>query len=127
MCSKIIFTGGTYMDEELLNKLSDILSEKNIDLNQIINSAQDSNIHENSSNSNKESSNIDTDTILKFQKLAGLLSHNESSKDETLLKALKPYMRNSRKEKIDQYIKMLHIINMLEKFQEMGGNINDIL
>ena len=115
------------MDEELLNKMSDILSEKNIDLNQIINSAQDSNIHENSSNSNKESSNIDTDTILKFQKLAGLLSHNESSKDETLLKALKPYMRNSRKEKIDQYIKMLHIINMLEKFQEMGGNINDIL
>lgn len=47
--------------------------------------------------------------------------------DENLLKALKPYMRDSRKEKIDKYIKLLHIFKLMEKFQEMGGNINDFL
>ena len=118
------------MDEDLLNKLSGILADKNIDLNQVLENFQNSNSSDssnNSSNSKNDFSKIDADTLLKFQKFATIFSQKGTSKDETLLNALKPYMRNSRKEKIDQYIKMLHIINMLEKFQEMGGNLNDIL
>lgn len=111
------------MDEDLIKKLSDILAEKNIDFNDIINNFNSSN----STQSEDENSNIDTDSILKFQKIAKLLSHNETSKDESLLLALKPYMRNSRKEKIDQYIKILHVVNLLDKFQEMGGNISEFL
>ena len=112
------------MDEDLLNKLSDLLSEKNIDLKQVLGNFQDSS-SENPSNETSNTSGIDMDTLLKIQKLAGILSNSESSKDETLLRALKPYMRDSRKEKIDNYIKMLHILNMAQKFQEMGGNLND--
>lgn len=111
------------MDEELMKKLSDILAEKNIDFNDILSTFNASD----SSKSKNENSNINADSILKFQKLAKLLSQNEASNDETLLQALKPYMRNSRKEKIDQYIKILHIINLLDKFQEMGGNLNEFL
>jgi hypothetical protein len=36
-------------------------------------------------------------------------------------------MRGTRKEKIDQYIKLLQILKMFEKFKEMGGNISDFL
>lgn len=113
------------MDEDLLKKLSDLLSEKNIDLEQVLGNFQNS-ADENPPKETSSSSGIDMDTLLKIQKLAGILSNSESSKDETLLRALKPYMRDSRKEKIDHYIKMLHILNVAQKFQEMGGNLNDI-
>ena len=112
------------MDEELLNNLSQILSEKNIDINQIIENFQKNSSNEGQPNENT-SSQFDPETILKLQKLTMLLKQNGNSKDEALLKALKPYMRDSRKEKIDQYIKLLHILNLLENFQELGGNINE--
>lgn len=116
------------MDEELLDKLSNILSEKNININDILENFQNTSSNENASEETNDFSKIDPTTLLKLQKIMSLLnSKKTNSKDETLLLALKPYMRNSKKEKIDQYIKLLHIINMFEKFQEMGGNINDFL
>ncbi len=116
------------MDEELLDKLSSILSEKNININDILENFQNTSSNENASEETNDFSKIDPATLLKLQKIMSLLnSKKTNSKDETLLLALKPYMRDSKKEKIDQYIKLLHIINMFEKFQEMGGNINDFL
>lgn len=128
------------MNEDLAKQLSDILKEKNIDLNQVL-----ENFNSNSSNGNtenKESSSfnnssennqsnssgqIDPSTLLKFQKLFTLLNNKKDSKDEQLLRSLKPYMRDSKKEKIDQYIQLLHMLKLFENFQEMGGNLNDFL
>lgn len=115
------------MDPELLNQISNLLSEKDIDLNQILENFQTNTTDENTQNTNEEQTKIDPEMILKFQKILTLLNQNKNSKDETLLRALKPYMRDSRKEKIDQYIKLLHILNLFEKFQEMGGNLSDFL
>lgn len=157
------------MDEELISKLSSMLSEKDINLNDILSNFQNTS-SENTSNTNNKSNSdknhnqthstgnynnsqtnsnesynnnqtdsnksynqnsfnkLDPETLIKLQKIMSLLNTKGSnSKDETLLLALKPYMRKSKKEKIDQYIKLLHIIDMFEKFQEMGGNINDFL
>ena len=95
------------MNEDLAKQLSDILKEKNIDLNQVL-----ENFNSNSSNGNtenKESSSfnnssennqsnssgqIDPSTLLKFQKLFTLLYNKKDSKDEQLLRSLKPYMRD---------------------------------
>lgn len=115
------------MDSELLNQISNLLSDKDIDLNQILENFQTNTTDENTQNTNEEQTKIDPEMILKFQKILTLLNQNKNSKDETLLRALKPYMRDSRKEKIDQYIKLLHILNLFEKFQEMGGNLSDFL
>ena len=115
------------MDPELLNQISNLLSDKDIDLNQILENFLKNTTDENTQNTNEEQTKIDPEMILKFQKILTLLNQNKNSKDETLLRALKPYMRDSRKEKIDQYIKLLHILNLFEKFQEMGGNLSDFL
>ena len=115
------------MDPELLNQISNLLSDKDIDLTQILENFQTNTTDENTQNTNEEQSKIDPEMILKFQKILTLLNQNKNSKDETLLRALKPYMRDSRKEKIDQYIKLLRILNLFEKFQEMGGNLSDFL
>lgn len=120
------------MNEDLAAQLSSILEKNNIDLNQVLeNFSQSQKNEENSSENNnppnENFSSIDPEMILKIQKLLSLVNSNKNSKDEQLLKSLKPYMRESRKDKIDQYIKLLHIMKLFENFQEMGGNINDFL
>lgn len=122
------------MNEDLASQLSSILQEKNIDLNQLLDNFKN-NTSEKNNNTENESSNtsnstgnqFDAETLFKIQKLFSLLNSQGNSNDETLLKALKPYMRDSRKDKIDQYVKLLHIFKLFEKFQEMGGNLNDFL
>lgn len=115
------------MNEDLANQLSSILADKNIDLNQILDNFKSSSQEENTQKESGPFDQIDTETFLKFQKIFNLMNSKNDTQDENLLKALKPYMRDSRKEKIDKYIKLLHIMKLLEKFQEMGGNISDFL
>ena len=38
-----------------------------------------------------------------------------------LLQSLKPYLRESRKEKVDQYIKLLQISRTMELLKDSGG------
>lgn len=115
------------MNEDLAKQLSDILADKNIDINNILESFQNNSSNENDTESQNPFDQIDTETILKLQKIMTLFNNKSNTSDEQLLKALKPYMRDSRKEKIDQYIRLLHIIKIFENFQKMGGNINDFL
>ncbi len=115
------------MDEDLAKKLSDILNEKNINLNEILENFQANSSNENTKNSEADTCQFDADTLLKIQKLLKLLKSESNSNDEQLLRSLKPYLRDSKKTKIDQYIKLLHILKLFENFQEMGGNINDFL
>ena len=120
------------MNEDLASQLSNILEKNNSDLNQVLESFNQSQKNEESSRENdnppnENSSSIDPEMLIKIQKLLSLVNSNKNSKDEQLLKSLKPYMRQSRKDKIDQYVKLLHIMKLFENFQEMGGNINDFL
>lgn len=115
------------MNEDLAKQLSGILNDKNIDLNEILENFKNNSSNENTEKKDTDSSQIDTSTLLKIQQLLNLLNKNSNNRDEQLLKSLKPYMRDSKKEKIDHYIKLLHIYKLFENFQEMGGNINDFL
>lgn len=121
------------MNEDLAKQLSDILKEKNIDLNQVLENFNSNSSNENTENKSSEnnqsnsSGQIDPAMLLKFQKIFSLLNNKKDSQDEQLLRSLKPYMRDSKKEKIDQYIQLLHMLKLFENFQEMGGNLNDFL
>ena len=115
------------MDEDLLNRLSKILEDKNIDLNQVLENFQTTPSKNENENNSESNSQVDTEQFLKIQKLLTLLNSKNGSNDAKLLMALKPYLRESRKNKIDEYIKILHMIEIFENFQEMGGNISDLL
>ena len=115
------------MDEELLDKLSKILADKNIDLNQVLENFQATPSENNEEHVSSDNSQIDTEKIIKIQKLLKLLNSKNGSNDTNLLMALKPYLRDSKKTKVDEYIKILHMIEIFENFQKMGGNISDLL
>lgn len=111
------------MDEELLNQFSSILKDKGIDPNELLTnlSTPTQNTSYNSdSNDSSEKSNIDIETIMKIKTLLDTM--NQKDDRSNLLYALKPYMRESRKEKIDQYAKLLKLTKAFEAFQRTGEN-----
>ena len=128
------------MNEELLNEFSSILKEKNIDINDLLNNFQNSNSEsstnnqsngtddnnsENNSNNTSNSSEIpdfiDISTILKIKNLMSKYK-NANSQNVQLLMSLKPFLRESRREKLDKYAQMLKIAELFENFDLFGGD-----
>ena len=60
----------------------------------------------------------DMEMMMKLMKIAQSSQQDSPSKD--LLKSLKPFLNDSRKEKVDQYIKLLGMTKALEMFHELG-------
>ena len=84
-----------------------------------------SNYSNNSSNSsNNTSSSIpdfDINTILKIKSVMDSLGNNKNDPRANLLLSLKPYLADSKKEKVDQYIKFLSLAKVIEVFNPLGG------
>lgn len=77
-------------------------------------------------NSNSEQSdfpNIDMETMLKLQNIMSKLKSNNSNDDMSkLLLSLKPYLRNEKKEKVDEYIKLIKMGKITQLFDSFGGD-----
>lgn len=88
------------------------------------------NASQNSSNGSKDSNTtpeIDINTILKMKQIMDSINSNKDDPRTNLLLSLKPYLKNSRKEKIDQYIKLFGIGKAFETFSSLGGeNKHDV-
>lgn len=65
--------------------------------------------------------NIDFETILKIKKIIDSLNSSENDSRSNLLLSLKPYVADNKKQKIDQYIKLLNIAKVLDIFNPLGG------
>ncbi|MBR3132875.1 MAG: hypothetical protein IKF52_01450 [Clostridia bacterium] len=110
------------MNDDLLNKFSEILKEKNIDPTTLFGNKPDSSTQttETNTSSNNIFDNIDINTIMKIKTI--LDSNNTSENNSNLLQALKPYMRESRRNKIDQYSQILRYIKIFKTLQKQGGD-----
>ena len=117
----------------ILNKFSTILKEKDIDLNQIVggktepptdfnisNNNDKNYINDNDSyqtdSSNNFDFNLDIETILKIKDILTTLNKSSHNPRNNLLLALKPYLENDKKEKLEQYIKIANLLSVLENF-----------
>lgn len=91
-------------------------------LNNIKNSSNDSN------NSTETSSNpsIDMNTLLKMKSIMDSMNSNKDDPRSNLLLSLKPYLKESRRKKVDQYIQLFGIGKAFEIMNSLGGeNSND--
>lgn len=82
---------------------------------------KNSQTHESVDNSDASFFNLDMNTILKMKKLIDGMNNNQNSSRNNLLLSLKPYLRPERRPKIDQYIKLFNMGNIMENFNSMGG------
>ena len=97
------------------NSSNSVASEKNNNISN--NGASHAGINDKNNNNNFDFSNIDINTIMKMKSIMDKMNSKDNP-SSNLLYSLKPYMRESRKEKIDQYAQLLNIANLTEILNE---------
>lgn len=82
---------------------------------------------ENSTSNNFDLNNIDMDTIMKFSSAFGKIKNSKNDPRSNLLNSLKPYLRDEKKEKIDQYMNLLNVSKIAEIMKDNNkGNNNNV-
>ena len=89
---------------DVINKFSNILKDKNIDLGKILGDEQES---------SPLDFDFDLDTIIKFKKIFNQINSSNSPRNN-LLYSLKPFLREEKQQKLDQYIKIANLLGVLE-------------
>lgn len=64
--------------------------------------------------------NIDFETIMKFKTVFDKMNNKNDPRAKLLL-ALKPYLKESRKEKVEQYIQFFNISQVIDIFGKTSG------
>lgn len=119
---------------ELLNKFNQIMENGDISdniKNLFNNSPQNSNDSSYSNNSgtssednshdNNNGFNLDFETIMKLQQIMNQMKNEKNDPRTNLLLSLKPYLKDSRKQKIEQYINIFKITKIIDLFNKTGG------
>ncbi len=93
------------------------------DFEQFVSSFDDSFSSTNSTSSDNFNpfSNIDMNTVLKMKQIIDGMSNSKNNPRANLLLSLKPYLKPSRKQKIDQYIQIFNMSELIENMKQNGG------
>lgn len=83
--------------------------------------SQSSDTSSNSQDSSFNSSGIDFETIMKMKSIIDKMNVKDDPRSN-LLQSLKPYLKDSRKSKVDQYIQLMNMSKVMEMFSSMGGD-----
>ena len=113
-------------DQNMINNLKSMMGEKQVNeaisqispemienFSKMMNNNSDS-----SNNSNSGDSDIDMATLMKIKSIFNKVNNKKDDPRTNLLKSLKPYMRDSRKENIDKYSNFLKMADILENFED---------
>ena len=116
--------------ENMMNQINKMIQNNEIpnDLKNIINGFKaSSNNNSSDKSSDSASSEIDINTIFKMKQVMDSINSNKDDPRTNLLLSLKPYLKESRQKKVDQYIKLSGIGKAFETFNFLGGeNKNDV-
>ena len=103
--SKIMSNSNSNKNDESTNNTSN---------NQNSNNSQNTyNSSKNSSSNNFDFNNIDMNTILKMKSVMEKMN-NSNDPISNLLYSLKPYLRETKQEKLDQYVNLLKVSQIAE-------------
>ena len=92
---------------EVFNKFSEILKDKNIDLNNL------------AGGQNPPADNsdffLDIDTILKIKDILSRLNKTKDCPRNKVLASLKPYLEDTKKEKLEKYMQIANLLSVMEE------------
>ena len=71
--------------------------------------------------SSSNNSGIDIETIMKMKTIIDKMNTKDDPRSN-LLQSLKPYLKDSRKSKVDQYIQLMNMSKVIDVFPFMGGD-----
>ncbi len=103
------------------------LSSKSSEANTSSENGNSFNKNSTSENSNSDFPDIDLNTMLKMKSIIDSMNKQQNDPRSNLLRSLKPYLKPSRKEKVEQYIKLFSMGKVFETLNPLGGeNKNDV-
>lgn len=101
---------------EMIENFSSMMSNGNNNSNENSESSKNTNTQNSSNSGGFDFNNIDMNTILKMKSIMEKLNSKDDPRSN-LLYSLKPYLRESKKEKLDQYANLLNIAKLSELFK----------
>ena len=122
------------MMNNMKNNNSNASSSENMDINNVLNHISpeminnlssmlnsNSSTSQNSNNSSQNNLNLDINTIMKMKSIMENMN-NKNDPRANLLYSLKPYLRDSKKNKVDQYVNMLNISKIADIMNKPNNN-----
>lgn len=117
---------------DIIKKMSDMLNNNEVpdNIKNILGNLSNGQNSDISSSGSKENNskkdddnipNIDINTMLKMKSIIDSMNSQQNDPRANLLKSLKPYLKTSRKEKVDQYIKLFSMGKAFEILNPLGG------
>lgn len=87
----------------------------------INNQKRDDNANSSDDISSAQSPDFDIGTLMKMKQIVDSMNSNKNDPRANLLLSLKPYLKESRKEKVDQYIQIFKMGKVFEMLGPLGG------
>ena len=95
-------------------------SQQSTDDSSYNNTSEDSN--ENTNPDSNNSFNIDFETLMKIQQIMNQMKNEKNDPRTNLLLSLKPYLKDNRKQKIEQYINIFKMTKIIDLLNKNGGD-----
>lgn len=121
---------------EMIENFSKMINNADNTVNSTHNSSSSNSTHHNNPNSNTNSSshsnninnfdfsNIDINTIMKMKNIMQKMNSTNDPRSN-LLASLKPYLRDNKKEKLDQYANLMNFAKVAELLKSDNNNNNN--
>lgn len=118
--------GQNNISPDMVNNLFNMLKNSNNSQNNnsdtnFENTSNDQYNFSNSSSASSNSNGIDIETIMKMKSIIDKMNVKDDPRSN-LLQSLKPYLKDSRRAKVDQYIQLMNMSKVMEIFPFMGGD-----
>ena len=108
---------------EKFNINKDSISPEMIDnIMGMLNNNSNSNTSSSDNNSGTSSPDIDIDTILRMKSIIDKMNTKSDDPRSRLLQSLRPYLKESRKSKLDQYIQLMNMSKIIDILPLIGGD-----
>ena len=104
---------------EMIQNFSKILSshdENNTNFSNNING----NAENTESNNNNNNNNIDLNTVIKISSMLGKINNSKNDPRSNLLNSLKPYLRDNKKNQLDNYMNILNVAKIAEVMKDIN-------
>lgn len=115
--------GQNNISPEMVNNLFNMLNNSNSSDNNSSNDnhSSDNNYQSSDNSSNYSNNGIDFETIMRMKSIIDKMNVKDDPRSN-LLQSLKPYLKDSRKAKVDQYIQLMNMSKVMDVFPFMGGD-----
>lgn len=122
--------GQNNISPEMVNNLFNMFNNSNNNNENINHNNSDNSSHQDFNYSNNPTNNqenpfgntgIDFETIMRMKTIIDKMNTKDDPRSN-LLQSLKPYLKDSRKSKVDQYIQLMNMSKVMDVFPFMGGD-----